>query len=173
MDNYQNITLAPQPENGFLAQPNSLLTFRSAVMEDLPYIVEMLSDDPLGAKRERFECPLPDSYFAAFEAINRNPDNELIVATIEDKVIGVLQLTFIPNISYQGGWRALIEGVRVSADVRSQGIGRQLFEFAINRAREKGCHMLQLTMDKKRTDAFRFYNSLGFQASHEGFKLYL
>jgi GNAT superfamily N-acetyltransferase len=95
------------------------------------------------------------------------------VATNEGTVVGVLQLTFIPNISYQGGWRALIEGVRVSADYRNQGIGRKLFEYAINRAKEKGCHMVQLTMDKERTEAHRFYQSLGFQASHEGFKLHL
>jgi ribosomal protein S18 acetylase RimI-like enzyme len=149
------------------------LTFRQAVLDDLPYIVDMLSDDPLGARRERFEVPLPDSYFAAFEAIDTNPLNELIVATNEGTVVGVLQLTFIPNISSQGGWRALIEGVRVSADYRNQGIGRKLFEYAINRAKEKGCHMVQLTMDKQRTEAHRFYQSLGFQASHEGFKLHL
>lgn len=149
------------------------LTFRQAVVDDLPYIVDMLSDDPLGAQRERFEVPLPDSYFAAFEAIDKNPLNELIVATVEGQVVGVLQLTFIPNISYQGGWRALIEGVRVSAEYRSQGIGRKLFEYAINRAKEEGCHMVQLTMDKQRTDAHRFYQSLGFQATHEGFKLHL
>lgn len=149
------------------------LVFRQAVIEDLPYIVDMLSDDPLGAQRERFEVPLPESYFAAFEAISSNPANELVVATIDERVVGVLQLTFIPNISYQGGWRALIEGVRVSGDFRNQGIGRKLFEYAINRSREKGCHMIQLTMDKQRTDAQRFYQSLGFQASHEGFKLHL
>lgn len=149
------------------------LIFRQAVIDDLPYIVDMLSDDPLGAQRERFEVPLPDSYFAAFEAIDKNPLNELIVATVNGSVIGVLQLTFIPNISYQGGWRALIEGVRVSADYRSHGIGRKLFEHAISRAKERGCHMVQLTMDKKRTDAHRFYQSLGFVASHEGFKLHL
>jgi ribosomal protein S18 acetylase RimI-like enzyme len=149
------------------------LMFRQAVIEDLPYIVDMLSDDPLGAQRERFEVPLPDSYFAAFDAITNNPSNELIVATLNEKVVGVLQLTFIPNISYQGGWRALIEGVRVAAEYRGQGIGRQLFKHAINRAQEQGCHMIQLTMDKQRTDAHHFYQSLGFQATHEGFKLHL
>lgn len=149
------------------------LIFRQAILDDLPYIVDMLSDDPLGAQRERFEVPLPDSYFAAFEAINKNPLNELIVATIEGTVVGVLQLTFIPNISFQGSWRALIEGVRVAAEYRNQGIGRKLLEYAINRAKEEGCHMVQLTMNKQRTDAHRFYNSLGFQATHEGFKLHL
>lgn len=163
----------PSSNNEILLMNDVTLTFRQATMEDLPYIVDMLSDDPLGSQRERFEVPLPDSYFAAFDAINNNPLNELIVVTIEGLVIGVLQLTFIPNISYQGGWRALIEGVRVSANFRNQGIGRQLFEYAIKRAKEQGCHMVQLTMDKERTDAHRFYQSLGFIASHEGFKLHL
>jgi ribosomal protein S18 acetylase RimI-like enzyme len=149
------------------------LTFREAVVNDLPYIVDMLVDDPLGATRERFEVPLPDSYFAAFEAINNNPANELIVATIDDRTVGVLQLTFIPNISYQGSWRALIEGVRVSAEYRGQGIGHELFRYAIGRAQEQGCHMVQLTMDKQRTDALRFYHSLGFKDTHEGLKLHL
>lgn len=171
--------MIPEPEPKIASQDemhtmNDIpLVFRQAVIDDLPYIVDMLSDDPLGAKRERFEVPLPDSYFSAFAAIDQNPHNELIVVTTEGSVIGVLQLTFIPNISYQGGWRALIEGVRVSADYRSHGIGRKLFEHAINRAKAQGCHMVQLTMDKKRTDAHRFYQSLGFVASHEGFKLHL
>jgi GNAT superfamily N-acetyltransferase len=175
----EEIKLIPQtkihnsPQEEVVSMDEINLTFRQAVLEDLPYIVDMLSDDPLGAQRERFEVPLPDSYFAAFEAISNNPLNELIVAIVDDTVIGVLQLTFIPNISYQGGWRALIEGVRVSADYRSLGVGRKLFEYAINRAKEEGCHMVQLTMDKQRTDAHRFYQSLGFQATHEGFKLHL
>jgi ribosomal protein S18 acetylase RimI-like enzyme len=163
----------PASQYETLLMDNNTLVFRQAVMEDLPYIVDMLADDPLGAQRERFEVPLPVSYFAAFEAIDRSPLNELIVAAVDDKVIGVLQITFIPNISYQGGWRALIEGVRVSAEFRGQGIGRKLFEYAIHRAKEKGCHLVQLTMDKQRTDALRFYESLGFRASHEGFKLHL
>lgn len=171
--------MIPQPKTKPTSQYETLLmddfplVFRQAVMEDLPYIVDMLADDPLGAQRERFEVPLPVSYFAAFEAIDQSPLNELIVAAIDDRVIGVLQLTFIPNISYQGGWRALIEGVRVSADFRSRGIGRKLFENAIHRAKEKSCHVVQLTMDKQRTDAHRFYESMGFRASHEGFKLHL
>jgi ribosomal protein S18 acetylase RimI-like enzyme len=156
-----------------LSMSDHPVTFRKAVVDDLPYIVDMLSNDPLGAARERFEVPLPASYFAAFEAISSNPTNELIVAVINDRAVGVLQLTFIPNISYQGGWRALIEGVRVSAEYRGQGIGRQLFDYAISRAQEQGCHMVQLTMDKQRADALRFYHSLGFKDTHEGLKLHL
>jgi ribosomal protein S18 acetylase RimI-like enzyme len=179
MMNHKDIKMIPRTKPQTLSQNEVFLmsevplTLRQAVLEDLPYIVDMLADDPLGATRERFEVPLPDSYFTAFNAISNNPLNELVVATIEDRVVGVLQLTFIPNISYQGGWRALIEGVRVSASYRNQGIGRRLFEYAINRAKEERCHMVQLTMDKQRTDAHRFYQSLGFQATHEGLKLHL
>jgi GNAT superfamily N-acetyltransferase len=89
------------------------------------------------------------------------------------RVVGVLQLTCIPSLTYQGGWRALIEGVRVDSGERSQGLGKTLFEWAIARARERGCHMVQLTTDKARPDAKRFYESLGFVASHEGLKLHL
>lgn len=149
------------------------LSFRPANRDDVPRIVEMLADDPLGAKRERFEMPLPESYMSAFEAIDADPNNELVVACLNSKVVGVLQVTFIPYLTYQGGWRALIEGVRIAADVRSAGIGRRLFEWAIQRARERKCHLVQLTTDKVRPDALRFYENLGFVASHEGMKLHL
>ena len=135
--------------------------------------MNLLADDPLGAKREAYTAPLPESYEWAFEAINCDPYNELVVAEMEGEVIGVLQLTFIPNITYRGGWRAQIEGVRVSTGVRSSGIGRKFLEWAIDRARQQGCHLVQLTTDKARPDAIRFYESLGFVASHEGMKLHL
>jgi GNAT superfamily N-acetyltransferase len=150
------------------------LEFRRARKDDLPAIVQLLADDPLGAKRERFASPLPESYHQAFAAIEADPNNELIVVEGEQgAIVAVLQLTFIPYITYQGGWRALVEGVRVAAPYRSSGIGRQLFEWAIERARQRGCHMVQLTSDKARPDAIRFYESLGFVASHEGLKLHL
>ncbi len=147
--------------------------FRLATEADLPAIVAMLADDPLGAKRERFEEPLPRSYHVAFDAISGDPNNELIVCTLGPRVIGVLQLTFIPYLTYQGSWRALIEGVRVASSERSSGIGTRLFEYAISRSRERGCMMLQLTTDKERPDALRFYEKLGFKASHHGMKLML
>lgn len=148
--------------------------FRRAVREDLPAIVRLLADDPLGSMRETDASPLPESYHAAFEAIDADPNNELVVAeTAGQQVIGVLQITFIPYLTYRGGWRAQIEGVRVAATHRSSGVGRQLFLWAIERARESGCHMVQLTSDKARPDAIRFYESLGFVASHEGMKLHL
>lgn len=148
------------------------LTFRRATHDDLSSIVRLLADDPLGAQRESDVLPLPDSYHRAFAAIDRDPNNELVVVEDDDSaVIGVLQLTFIPSITYRGGWRALIEGVRIAAEFRSSGAGRKLFVWAIERARERGCHMLQLTSDKARPDAIRFYEGLGFIASHEGMKL--
>lgn len=133
----------------------------------------MLASDPLGAERETSVQPLPDSYYAAFEAIGRDPNNELTVAVMGGRVAGVLQITFIPYLTYRGSWRALIEGVRVDDSVRSSGIGSQLIEWAIERARQRGCHMVQLTSDKARPDAIRFYQKLGFVASHEGLKLRL
>jgi GNAT superfamily N-acetyltransferase len=147
--------------------------FRRATREDLPAIVAMLAADPLGAQRETFASPLPASYYAAFEAIDRDPNNELVVTELDGHIVGVLQMTFIPYLTYGGRPRALIEGVRVSSEVRSQGIGRTLFLWAIQRARERECHMVQLTSDKARPDAIRFYESLGFVASHEGMKLHL
>ena len=116
---------------------------------------------------------MPASYYDAFDAIDRDPNNELVVVEIENKVVGVLQLTFIPSISHRGAWRAQVEGVRVDAAVRSGGIGRKLLAWSIERARSKGCRMVQLTSDKTRADAIRFYQSLGFVASHEGMKLQL
>lgn len=149
------------------------LTFREATRDDVPAIVRMLASDALGAGRESFVSPLPDSYYAAFEAIERDANNELVVAELEGRVIGVLQLTFIPYMTYRGRWRALVEGVRVDSSVRSRGIGEKLFEWAIDRARQRDCHVLQLTSDKARPDAIRFYENLGFVASHEGLKLHL
>jgi len=147
--------------------------FRSAVRADVPDVVRMLADDALGAAREEYVSPLPAPYYAAFEAIDRDPNNELIVVEVEGRVVGVLQLTYIPSLTYRGGWRALVEGVRIDASLRATGLGRKLFAWAIERAREKGCQLLQLTSDKARPDAIRFYESLGFVASHEGLKLRL
>lgn len=147
---------------------------RPASASDLPQVIGMLSDDPLGSQRERFANPLPASYYAAFEAIEQDANNEIVVAEGEhDMILAVLQITFTPYITHQGGWRATIEGVRVNRPFRGSGVGRELLAWAINRARERGCHLVQLTTDKKRPDALRFYESLGFIASHEGMKLEL
>ncbi|WP_433747333.1 N-acetyltransferase family protein [Falsibacillus pallidus] len=149
------------------------LTFRMAKEKDLDRIVEMLADDELGKKRERYEQPLPDCYKQAFQAIDKDPNNELIVACRGEKVMGVLQITFTPYLTHQGGWRATIEGVRTSSETRGHGIGTDMFRWAINRAKERGCHLVQLTTDKQRPDALRFYEKLGFQATHEGMKMKL
>lgn len=149
------------------------ITIRLAIESDLESIVAMLADDPLGSTRERYEQPLPNSYRDAFDAISSDPNNELVVACAGDQVIGVQQITFTPYITHQGGWRATIEGVRASSSVRGKGIGSQLIHWAIERAKERGCHLVQLTTDKTREDALRFYERLGFQATHEGLKLKL
>lgn len=149
------------------------LTFRKAVRTDLERIVQLLADDPLGSKREKASLPLSRNYERAFEAIAEDMNNELVVAEQEGLVIGVLQITFIPYLTHQASWRALIEGVRVAAECRSSGVGKRLVVWAINRARERGCRLVQLTSDKSRPDAIRFYQSLGFVASHEGMKLQL
>ena len=153
--------------------PEPEVTFRRAWAEDVPAIVHLLADDPLGRTRERDETPLPESYGTAFAAIDADPNQELVVACRGPRVVGVLQLTYLPSLTYQGSWRAQIEGVRVDAAERSRGLGRALFEWAIARSRERGCALLQLTTDKTRPDARRFYEGLGFVASHEGMKLRL
>lgn len=149
------------------------LNFREAERGDVAAIVQLLADDPLGAQRESLSDPLPDSYLAAFDAVQRDPNNELIVAETDGVVIGVLQLTFIPYLTHRGGWRALIEGVRVSSGARSGGTGGAMMRWAIERARQRGCVMIQLTTDRTRGDALRFYERLGFVASHHGMKLVL
>lgn len=147
--------------------------FREANRSDLETLVGLLAADPLGATREQYELPLPAAYVSAFEAIDADPNHLLIICEVEGNLAGFFQLSFLPNLSYVGGWRAQIEGVRVAASHRRKGIGRLMFEHAIACAREKGCHLLQLTTDKKRPAALAFYESLGFVASHEGMKLKL
>ena len=147
------------------------VTIRPARRADLPRIVRLLADDPLGARRESPGEPLPDCYGAAFDGIADDPNNELVVALQGDEVIGCLQLTFLPGLSRRGMTRAQIESVRVASSARGSGIGRELIDWAIARARERGCGLVQLTTDKQRPDAHRFYESLGFVASHEGMKL--
>lgn len=149
------------------------LVFRPARRGDLPSIVRMLAEDDLGSQRERFEDPLPESYYKAFGQIENDPGHELIVAELDGKVIGTLHLIFIPSISYQGGLRAQVESVRVDGGYRGQGIGAKMMEWTIERARARGAHMMQLTTHKSREDAHRFYERLGFTGSHLGMKLSL
>ena len=146
---------------------------RRATREDLPAIVALLADDALGARRERAELPLAAGYVAAFDAIERDPHCELLVACDGEQVVGTLQLDFTPGLSRQGAWRATIEAVRVAAPARSRGTGRAMIESAIARAESRGCRLVQLTTDRSRVDAYRFYERLGFVASHVGMKLEL
>ncbi len=153
---------------------NSTFTIRLATVLDLPKIVFLLADDPLGATRERFENPLPESYEKAFDLIDQDNNNELLVLENErDGVVGVLQITYIPYLTYQGSWRALIEGVRIDKSHRAGGLGSMLVLEAIERAEQKNCRLVQLTSDKARPEAIQFYEKLGFTASHEGLKLKL
>src|SRR5690606_20662984 len=152
---------------------NDRLEFRSAAVDDLPDLVRMLADDPLGSGRETWSDPLATGYADAFAAIEADPNNELAVAILDGAVVGMLQLSVIPSLTYQGRWRALIEGVRAASGVRSRGVGAAMFKWAIERARSRGCVMVQLTTDRQRGDALRFYERLGFVASHHGMKLRL
>jgi GNAT superfamily N-acetyltransferase len=152
---------------------SSVLSFRRAARADLPAIVRMLAEDDLGSQRERFTEPLPNSYVTAFEQIDRDPNHELIVAEQNGEVIGTLQLMFLPSLSYQGGTRAQVESVRVDRRFRGQGIGREMMLVAIEHARQRGCHLMQLTSHATRKDAHRFYERLGFMISHVGMKLNL
>ena len=152
---------------------SDLLDFRLATRSDLPEIVRMLADDELGSQRECYELPLPGCYSAAFDLIEGNPNFELIVAELNDCVVGSLQLIFIPSISFQGGLRSQVESVRVDASVRGQGIGKQMMTWAMERARQRGAHIMQLTTHEIRLDAHRFYQRLGFKGTHLGMKISL
>lgn len=146
-----------------------LLTCRRAARADLPRLLELLADDILGKNREAIGSGDP-VYAAAFEVIDGDPNQQLLVGEVEGRVIAMLQLTFIPGLSRRGAWRANIESVRVDGSLRSRGIGAWLIERAIELARARGCRLVQLTSDKRRTEAHSFYGRLGFTASHEGFK---
>jgi len=145
------------------------VTIRRARRDDVAAIAAMLADDPLGSARERIEEPLPPSYFQAFDAVERDPNIQLVVAQDGDgAVIGCLQLCVLPGLSSQGASRALIEDVRVATHCRSRGIGEQLVQWAIAEARARGCKLVELLTHHTRIDAQRFYKRLGFQPSHVG-----
>jgi GNAT superfamily N-acetyltransferase len=152
---------------------DAVIRYRRATVDDVPAIVQMLADDTLGATRERATSPLPQSYYDAFTAIDRDPNIELIVAESNGQVVGTVQLTYMPGLSRQGMWRALIEAVRVAATERGKGIGAAMIQETIARARQRGCGLVQLTSDRSREDAKRFYERLGFKHTHTGMKLSL
>jgi len=147
------------------------LEIRAATRVDIPAIVAMLTDDPLGAQRESPDDLTP--YLTALERLSSDPHQHLVVAVREGHVVGTLQLTVIPGLSRRGSTRSIIEGVRIHADERGSGLGTQLIEWAIDESRRQDCQLVQLTSDNTRTDAHRFYERLGFTASHVGFKLQL
>ncbi|HEY0533920.1 MAG TPA: GNAT family N-acetyltransferase [Actinoplanes sp.] len=145
------------------------VTFRPATRDDLPAIMALLADDDIARARGGYDA-LPE---AAFAQIDADPRNELLVADESGTIVGTCQLTFIPGLSRGGAERMTIEAVRVRSDRRGAGIGRRMMAYALQRARARGCAVAQLTTDKRRADAHRFYESLGFVASHEGMKLSL
>lgn len=147
------------------------MILRKAKRDEVPEIVRMLADDELGSGREQAEDLQP--YYAAYDAMKNDPNNLLLVAESGGEIVGTLQLTFISGLARRAAKRAQIEAVRVSSRHRSEGIGQKMFEAAIDLARKEGCSLVQLTTDKKRPDAHRFYERLGFIATHEGMKLAL
>lgn len=148
------------------------MNFRKATKADIAGLVEMLANDELGKLREDLQHP--EKYLRAFERIINDDNQELMVIENEShEIIGTFQLSFIQYLTYQGGIRAQIEAVRVREDQRGKGIGEKIFHWVFNQAKERGAHLVQLTSDKKRPDAVRFYEKLGFKASHEGMKFYL
>ncbi|GGQ28614.1 GNAT family N-acetyltransferase [Streptomyces mutabilis] len=147
------------------------LEIRPTTGDDLPAVVAMLADDPLGAQRESPDDLRP--YLAALERLSADPNQHLVVAVRGGRVVGTLQLTIVPGLSRRGATRSIIEGVRIHSDERGSGLGTQLIEWAVDQSRRQGCQLVQLTSDKTRTDAHRFYERLGFSASHTGFKLQL
>lgn len=149
------------------------LHFRAATAHDLEALVGLLADDALGRTREAPSLPLDARYGAALAAIEADPNNELLVCELNGQLAGMLQLTFIPSLTRTGSWRAQIEGVRVAAVWRGQGVGRRLIAHAVARARQRRCRLVQLTTDKQRPQAQRFYEALGFAATHTGLKMAL
>ncbi|SNY94547.1 GNAT family N-acetyltransferase [Flagellimonas pacifica] len=149
------------------------MKFRKATKEDVHDIVKMIANDKFGKLREIFKDPLPETYYSAFENIDKDQNQELIVVeNDEGELIGNMQLSFIQYLTYQGGIRAQIEAVRIREDQRGKGIGEKMFVWAIERAKARKAHLMQLTTDKKRPEALRFYQKLGFEATHEGMKLH-
>ena len=146
------------------------MIFRDARRDEVPAIVALLADDILGADRE---AGPDDAYWAAFDAVAVDPRNRLIVAEADGQVAGTLQLTLIPGLSRHGALRAQIEGLRVAAAWRGQGVGRAMIGWAVDEARRGGCRLVQLTSDKRRPQAIHFYEALGFTPTHEGLKLSL
>ena len=151
----------------------SAISIRRTREADVAAIVAMLADDALGQAREDASLPLAQAYLDAFAAIDSDPNQLLAVMADGDEIIGTLQITFLAGLSLRGAWRGQIEAVRVATNRRNEGLGQRLFDWAIGKCRERGCRVVQLTTNKSRADAHRFYERLGFKASHIGYKLEL
>ncbi|MBD3547183.1 MULTISPECIES: GNAT family N-acetyltransferase [Streptomyces] len=147
------------------------LEIRPVTADDLASVVAMLADDPLGAQRESPEDLTP--YEEALQRLTDDPNQHVVVAVREGRVVGTLQLTIVPGLSRRGATRSIIEGVRIHGDERGSGLGTQLIQWAVDESRRQDCRLVQLTSDVTREDAHRFYERLGFTASHVGFKLAL
>jgi GNAT superfamily N-acetyltransferase len=149
------------------------LTYRKAVEADLPFIVKLLTEDAVVATDDRPDEPYHPRYVTALRELDADPNQLMLVAVLDGERVGTVQLTFIPGIARLGMKRCLVEAVHIAPAHRSKGFGTQMIQWAIAQARERGCGMVQLTSNKKRLDAHRFYERLGFAKSHEGFKYYL
>lgn len=150
-----------------------MLTYRTAGPADLPFIIGLIVEDSVVVTEDRAEDAMDEDYRAALAAIDADPNEEMWIVERDGIAVGCFQLSFLPGLMRRGMWRGQIEVVHVSADARNLGIGSEMMRWALARCREKGCGMVQLTSNKKRTDAHRFYERLGFARSHEGFKYYL
>jgi len=148
-------------------------TFRIAGISDLDDLTQMLHDDEIARERELPVADADEIYATAFQAIDDDPNNEIIIAERDGKAVGFCRLTFIPGLGRQGMWRAQLETMRVERGERGAGVGSAMLRWAADRARERGCGLIQLTTDKRRSHAHRFYQRNGFEATHEGFKMIL
>lgn len=149
----------------------SELILRDATVADLPAILAMLAEDTIPADREA--DPSDPRYLTAFEAIDADPNQHLVAAELDGRVVGTMQLSFLPGLSFRGSWRGLIEAVRIVADLRGQRLGERMIQWAVEQCRARDCKLVQLTSSATRTDAHRFYARLGFVQSHVGMKLHL
>lgn len=150
------------------------LVYRAATADDLPFLVALIAEDDVSViKLDDPSAPNAPHYEQALAAIAADPNQEMFIVEQDGAAVGTFQLTFIPGLMRKGMWRGLVESVHVSPEHRNKGIGKQMMRWAIERCRERGCGMLQLTSNKKRVDAHRFYRTLGFEQSHEGFKFFL
>jgi len=149
------------------------MVFRDAILADLPTIVAMLAEEQIGGRADDPSEPLDPTYLAAFAAIDRDPNQRLIVAELDGAIVGTMQLSWLPGLLNHGAWRGQIEAVRIASDRRSLGLGAAMIGWAVERFRERGCFMAQLTSNNDRVAAHRFYERLGWKKSHSGFKLEL